>query len=95
MSASVYLMIVDPESGAVIMNRWVGLSSVRERAREVLQRPPDHEATGFASWGRLTVAEASLICEAHDDDGITPAEVEQLGVEHPGERFWWALHVDS
>jgi len=88
-------MIFEPESGAVVMHRWIGQSGPRERAREVLQRPPDHEATGFASWGGITVAEASCICETDDEGGITPAEVQQLGVEHPAERFWWALYVDS
>ena len=38
---------------------------------------------------------ASRISELHYADGLTPAEVEQLAVEFPVERFWWAMWIDA
>jgi len=93
MAADVWLIMIDPAAGAVIATRWIGRNGVRDRVHEVLHRPPDHEDTGFASWGNITVLEASLISEAHYADGLTPADVEQLAAELPVERFWWALRI--
>jgi hypothetical protein len=94
MAADVYSVIADPATGAVVSHRWIGRSSVRDRAREVLQRVPDHEATGYFAWGRVTVSELAQISEAHFADGLTPSDVERLAVEFPTDRFWWALHID-
>jgi hypothetical protein len=95
MAADVFAVIIDPATGAVVAERWIGHNQVRERVYEVLRRPPDHEAVGFFSWGHITVSEVSRISEAHYEDGLTPGEVEQLAVELPVERFWWAIWIDS
>jgi hypothetical protein len=94
MAADVYIVIADPATRAVVAQRWVGGNRVRDRVHEVLGRPPDHEAVGFASWGRITESEARRIAEAHYADGISPTGVEQLGVELPGDRYWWAVWID-
>ena len=95
MAADVFAVIIDPTTGAVVTERWIGGTQVRERVSEVLRRPPDHQAAGFFSWGSITVFEASRISEVHYADGLTPAEVEQLAVEFPVERFWWAIWIDA
>ena len=94
MSAYVCLLIVDGDLGTVVSERWVGGNGVRDQLLQELGRPPDHHRCGFASWGRITIPEASRICEAHYGDGVSPADVEQLAIEFPGDRFWWIFHVD-
>ena len=91
MAADVFAVMIDPTTGAVVAERWIGGNRVRERVSEVLRRPPDHEAVGFFSWGRITASEASRVSEVHYADGLTPAEIEQLAVELPVERFWCDL----
>jgi hypothetical protein len=92
--ASVHLVIIDPAAGAVVADRWIGGHGVRDRLHDVLQRSPAHNDVGFASWGNITAHEASRISEAYYSDGLTPADVQQLAIELPAERFWWALYVD-
>jgi hypothetical protein len=94
MSASVYSMLTDPVTGAVVSSRWIGGSSVRDRVREVLQRPPDHQAPGFLAWGHVTVAELAAITDAHYDKGLAPSDVDRLAQELPADRFWWAIWID-
>jgi hypothetical protein len=94
MSASVYSMLADPATGAIVSSRWIGGNSVRDRVREVLQRPPDHEASGFLAWGHVTVAELTAITDAHHYEGLTPSDVDRLALEFPADRFWWAIWID-
>ena len=72
MAADVYIAIADPATRAVVAQRWVGWNRVRDCVHEVLVRPPDHEAVGFASWGRVTESEARRISEAHYAEGTAP-----------------------
>ncbi len=94
MAADVQLVVIDPAAGAVVAQRWIGSNAVRDRVHEVLRRPPDHQSIGFASWGNITVLEASRISEAHYGDGLTPADVAKLALELPSRWFWWALYID-
>lgn len=97
MGADVYLLIIEPDAGAIAVERWIGRNATRDRVHEVLRRAPDHAAVGFASWGNVTPDQARRICdgETRYPESLEPAEVELFARELPDERFWWAIRIDD
>ncbi len=95
MSIDIRLLILDPESAAVVCERWLGGCSTMERAEEILGRPPRQAMIGLESWSGFAPDDVRRIAEASYLEGGTPSEIAILSELFPAPRYVWTLVVDS
>ena len=94
MSSDVALLVVQPATGAVILELWLGGNLTAERAKATLQRPPDHQAIGWESWGRLTAHEITYLVDGTYAGSIQPSDLKQHLAAFPVDTHWWILCHD-
>ncbi|MCE9580728.1 MAG: hypothetical protein K8W52_46840 [Deltaproteobacteria bacterium] len=83
MASDVRLRIIDPAREAVVVVAWIGGNGTRDRARDVLQRPPDFAVQGWESWGSISAAEALAIAEARYAPGASTDDVRRWLDQYP------------
>ena len=85
-------MIFDPDSGAAVSERWLGMSGTVAAVRARLGRLADVQSIGFESWGGVAETDAVVVAAARYADGATPDEVAALAARFPTRRFWWMFN---
>jgi hypothetical protein len=94
MACDVNLLIFDPCNGVMVRVRWLGMSGVRDKAREVLGNAINSHVDGYEYWADVAPEDVITIAEASYKDGAHPAEVRQYAIEFPSPRYWWILEHD-
>src|SRR5512135_2661999 len=94
MSIDFRLLILDPDSAAVVCERWLGGRDTLETAQEILARPPDSSGLGLECWSGVAPDDVRRIAEASYSGGGTSAEVATLSERFPTPRYIWMLISD-
>ncbi|WP_437976474.1 hypothetical protein WMF11_03980 [Sorangium sp. So ce295] len=88
------LLIVDPDSAAVVCSRSLGGNLTLERARQVLGREPGTRMPGLEAWSGVSPDELRQISSASYAHGADPAEIDVIAQRFPSSRYLWILVRD-
>ena len=92
MASDLWLVIAQPETGAIVQERWLGMGATLAVFREQLARPPTIRRRGFESWADLRENDV-LVALERAPNGDSPAleDISALADRFPDDKFWWCL----
>lgn len=93
MGKDVNLVIVDKETGLVMVDEWVGGNKTADAILDVRKKPtPEFETRSHDAW-LVSPSQARKICEEHYSGGLEPEEVDKFRAKYPMGRYVWQMIV--